>query len=661
MKKQHLPNKTFLTNFAMQIIFLIFLFVSNILPQIVINERVEINPIKPNFDGRKTTEGDGWWIGGCYFENYDSSEVDLTFTPSAIEPGETTIMTVDYDEDLHHFLERNITLEPNLGTLVRMPVGGYKYYAPTSIPGDTALVVKIHYEQFWWYCESFNKQIKDSGVSDNILECGCLDWQATHVNLRYGIDSIMIAWDSLDVKIEPDTIYPGDTAQVVVKKRLPDGTLVDFDSTQTYEVGMLDGCILGNIKTSSDSGYYVYNVTQPIYFIADTSADTTGAVMLRVGLVEQTSKPEKKNNQQKDIVASDCFYGWQSDSYDYVTVVKDNLLEIIYPTLLTIERITNVPEMPTVVCKARLKKYYSGTIKYEWKYIVQQSYQRKRVSNCTRVSKSEFQGVSYSLYGGEVTEWTVPFIVDSGYFWFEAVGYKNADIYGGCSTNYNYWYNNSNQEIFTGGSVSLTLTAKDFETGVVIAKIENQPFNKILGTNPDISMARSYANDDEISAIMQTESETHQFTYNLNGRNFPYGYGVLDYPYYGPPNGYGIMQVDIPATTERELWNWKANIDKGKIIYEKMKQNTIKYLKKWSTNYPDSIRIQSAFQRYNGGNGSVLYHFNKNKKEWVINNNIPKNREEVNYSTGTKITTNYQYGIYAWRRYQEINNHKGAK
>jgi len=46
MKKQNLPNRTFLANFAMQSLSLILLFVINIFPQVVINERVEINPDK---------------------------------------------------------------------------------------------------------------------------------------------------------------------------------------------------------------------------------------------------------------------------------------------------------------------------------------------------------------------------------------------------------------------------------------------------------------------------------------------------------------------------------------------------------------------------------------------------------------------------------------
>lgn len=152
---------------------------------------------------------------------------------------------------------------------------------------------------------------------------------------------------------------------------------------------------------------------------------------------------------------------------------------------------------------------------------------------------------------------------------------------------------------------------------------------------------------------MQSESETHQFTYNQLAKNYPYGYGELNYPEYGYPNGFGIMKIDNPTTTERELWNWKANVDKGKSIYATKKQWAIEYLNTLTSNIPDSIRIQSSFQMYNGGK---LYTYKKKTKEWKINPLISKNREEVDYSTGKEVKTYYQYGIYTWRRYQEIIN-----
>jgi len=303
----------------MQIIFLIFLVVSNIFSQVVIKERIEINPTDHKTYTRTIAE-DGWWIDTCYIDTYDSSEVDITFTPASIEPGETTIMTLDYNETSNHFLERNITLEPNLGTLVRLD-STYKYYAPSSTPGDTALVVTINYEQFDWHC-AYGDVGKDSRQVNNILEdlqCGCPLFTWTQVTRHYGKDSIMIAWDSLDVKVEPDTIYAGGVVQVVVKKRLPDGTLTDFPPEQTYEIAKLEGCLSGNIVVGQDSGAYFYDVSQPIYFaVADSLVgDSVGTVLLQVGLVDNSLKPSLEN-KPNNIESNDCFTG------NFLSESKDN-------------------------------------------------------------------------------------------------------------------------------------------------------------------------------------------------------------------------------------------------------------------------------------------------------------------------------------------------
>ncbi|MBV6418958.1 MAG: hypothetical protein DAHOPDDO_00168 [Ignavibacteriaceae bacterium] len=529
-------------------------------------------------------------------------------------------MTLDYNEELHHKLERNIILEPNIGTLVWNDTSEYKYFAPSSTPGDTALIVRIYYEQFHWGC-AYGELKPDSIKTNSTLEdyqCGCPIWTWTQVFRKYGIDSIMIAWDSLDVKVMPDTIYPGDTAQVVIKKRLPDGTLTDFDSTQTYEVGMLDGCILGKIQTSSDSGSYVYNVTQPIYFIADTSADTTGVVLLRVGLVEQTNKPENKNNQQSDIAESDCFIGWQSNSYDDVTEFVDNPLEIIYPNPLSTMWILAEPQMPIINCSAVYKKYHLGAIKYEWKFTIKMTYQRRESDYgppiCERISKSEFNGLSYSDLI-HLTTWAVPFEKDSGYFYFKSLQqdknkYDPLNYLYGCSGEDNNWYD-ENDEIFTGGEVFITLKAKDYQSGEILAELVEVPSGKILGENPGPQAIYDSANENEIKALIWKESRSlRQFTFQENP-NQQWPYDGDGWPLYGEPNGYGLMQIDNnPAAKERQLWNWKANIDAGRTKFHNVKdgytdmngyymKGTDDILDAHPDNDTEAMRLKCAFQKYN--------------------------------------------------------------
>jgi hypothetical protein len=433
-------NNKILARGIFPIILFIFLFNNNIFPQVVIKEKVEINPATRTID-RLMAEGDGWWIGGCYIENYDSSEIDLRFTPSSIEPGETANMTLwvnasppyEYDEEDDNFLERNIILEPNLGSISRIGNGVYKYFTPSSTPGDSALVVKVNYEQFTWHCAGFDGGKTDTSYTNNVLEelqCGCPIWLLTQVWRDYGTDSIMIAWDSLDVKVVPDTIYPGDTAQVIIKKRLPDGTLVDFDSTQTYEVGMLDGCILGKIVAGEEEGPHVVDVLQPIYFIADTSADSTGTVLLRVGLIDPVDKQNNKGDQQVEFLETDCFFGWQSESYDDVSVVKENPLEIMYPTNNSPdELITSEPEMPEVSYAVILHNHLGQPVKLFCEYEVIYTYQRRWKPGgtpiCSRISKVTYFD-TLDAYGGVVYVNPVVFTKDKVTFEFKARGHRGS-------------------------------------------------------------------------------------------------------------------------------------------------------------------------------------------------------------------------------------------
>ena len=615
MKLNH-SQKSFHTIFAMQTISLILLFAINILPQVKINERIEINPDLFINNHQSSSQSGGWWIDTCYFENYDSSEVDLTFTPASIEPGETAIMTVDYNEELHEVLERNITLEPNLGTITRIGNGEYKYYAPSSTPGDTALVVRIYYEQFQWYC-AYGRMGEDSSQTNNISEdliCGCPIWTWTQVNRRYGMDSIMIAWDSLDVKVVPDTIYPGDTAQVVIKKRLPDGTLIDFNSTQTYEVGMLDGCILGTIKTISDSGSYVFNVTHPIYFIADSSADTTGSVLLRVGLVEQTNKPQNKSNLQNNILESDCFIGWQSSSFDDVTVVKENPLEIIYPTNNSPDEcVSSVPEMPEISYAVKLHSHIGQPIELICEYEVSYTYHRRWKPGrpiCSRTSKTTIHD-TLNTEGGIINVISVYFEKDKATFEFTARGHR----VGGCNEVITDWL--EGDDIFTGGIVTIKVTAKALSGNIIVTK--EQQTNKILGSNPDSVAIAQYTNN-EIRAILYIESKKNQFTGAGIDPYYWWPYNEAGFPLYGQPNGYGLMQLDNPwVATEKQLWNWKANIDAGSQRLQIAKDEVDEYISQRGATSVEKYRLTNVYQNYRGGKLKRYYSWTGRK--WEINPN----------------------------------------
>ncbi len=490
-------------------------------------------------------------------------------------------------------------------------------------------------------------------------EAGVVTTQISPTEYTMGFEALGDDWDynelvirvkfipsNIVVTTDPPVIFPGDTATVIIKNRLADGTLIDFPADQKFEAAMLDGCIYGQLKAGVDSGAYLNNVLQPIYFIADTGALDSGAALLRVGLVEET--PLSKLTRQAEKQSTYCFSGnFISQNYDDAKLTVDNPLYIIYPTILTIERITQEPKMPTVVCKAALKKLFPGIIKYEWKYIVRKFYSRRWRDGgsliCVRISRSEFRGLSYSNSGG-YTEWTVPFVKDSGIFSFTSLSYRNQDIPGyGCKKEIKYWYDENN-EIFTGGEVLITIIAKN-QYGNIIARLDTVKLNKIIGTNPVKADLYSYINDKEIIALAESETEAHQFTYTAKTW---WPYNELDWPIYGSPNGYGVMQLDGPAATERQLWNWKENIEGGKLLRDSKRNIAKQHLDEYG-DYPPEYLTQSMFQLFNGRH---LYKWKEGK--WEINNKIPIDREVVYFENGKKKIKKLRYGMYVWEIFRKL-------
>jgi len=110
------------------------------------------------------------------------------------------------------------------------------------------------------------------------------------------------------------------------------GDYVEFDSLQTFELGMLDGCILGKLSSAGIDTNYFYGVTQPFYFIADTSADS-GSVNIRVGLIDMSQQNRSltnNNTPENDYPTEYCFYNiYQTDLYLDVPLPIEQKYEIL--------------------------------------------------------------------------------------------------------------------------------------------------------------------------------------------------------------------------------------------------------------------------------------------------------------------------------------------
>lgn len=339
MKKSISNNNTKIFSFLIYLL----LFSSMSVAQIKIEERIEINP-GGIFNYK--IQADSILFDGCWYDWYDSTEIDLRFTPEEIAPGETTIMNLwingyAYNEDLDDIIQKTIIIEPDCGELTYLGEGEYFFTAPDTLTVDS-LVVTINYENYNHACVGLETEGNDI-VKGNKIQ-GCLNcfpfWRGLF--RYYGSEQLTIKWDSLVVSISPSELFPGDTAEVIIKKRLFNGTLTDFDTSQTFEAAMLEGCVLGKILVGDSLDAYFYDVGQPIKFIADTTGDSSGVVLLRVGLVEDTLT--ENSNRQTDEINDYCFTGELITTSAAITSL-------------------NVEEEPTIMLGEM--KYYGGMKKEE--------------------------------------------------------------------------------------------------------------------------------------------------------------------------------------------------------------------------------------------------------------------------------------------------------
>ncbi|MEJ2615698.1 MAG: hypothetical protein P8Z35_12125 [Ignavibacteriaceae bacterium] len=110
-----------------------------------------------------------------------------------------------------------------------------------------------------------------SGEMKAVMDTAMIRLSISDEEINYVDVPVIYTPGPLVIDIQPPTLSPGETATITLKKRLTDGTITDFDSTQTFEIGITDGCMLGNIAADNDTGAYFYDVPQPIKFIADTA------------------------------------------------------------------------------------------------------------------------------------------------------------------------------------------------------------------------------------------------------------------------------------------------------------------------------------------------------------------------------------------------------
>jgi hypothetical protein len=208
-----------------------------------------------------------------------------------IPPAQFSLYTYQYDDVVYH----NATTSTYIN---------FREESNTSAPSGS-LTLSASIIRGSKYGVLVNPMTGDKGASlENIATSGgslILNFEATGENPSIADTVIMhlvpssasiapvdiqwvIAPSPIDVTLVPDVLSPGDTANVVIKRKNIDGSTEDFPSDQEFEVSITGGCDGGELLVGDSLANYFSGVTQPVKFVASQSFTSDSiALQIRVG------------------------------------------------------------------------------------------------------------------------------------------------------------------------------------------------------------------------------------------------------------------------------------------------------------------------------------------------------------------------------------------
>ncbi|MFN3873633.1 MAG: hypothetical protein ACK4R9_11605 [Ignavibacterium sp.] len=619
-----------------------------IFSQVVIKEKVNINPqmnyLPENDSIRNSLIEDSPCIQ-CIPEN-----LYISFSPSYVTPGSSTIIKLwlvlnEYPFDENGVFGKTISITPNAGSIIPSGNGEYLYNAPDTLSIDSAFVT-ITYQSFYQHCAIWPKE--QPTHLETILDCIDCPPPGWSVQINYfASEQLCITRDCLFVDFSFQEVFAGDTVDLIIKKRLPDGSLVDFDSSQSFEVATLEGCVLGNILVGDSLSNYFYDVHLPIKFVvADTVNTDSALILLRVGLVEQILREKGKT-----FLETNCFSGYfQSQTYQNASATVKQPLRIFFPAEIDTMWITEEPQMPAIICKAKLENYNKGIVNFYWEFWVGYTLHRHKYYSsdtsytlCKRTDKIKIIGTSTAT-NADTTYWTVPFVshnVDSAVFVAQHWSQCTDTIWG--------W--NEGENVFIGGYVFIQATAKNNNGKIVGFKQQNA--GVILGKNPTPQAIQDYAGTNELKAIIYHESlitgvgrwkHFNPYDVDLYYKNFGWLYGwkynKKGYPHYGVPNGYGLAKIDNkPSPTELDLWNWKNNVNTSRFRLDSAKTYSNNYIIRKNATFEIDKYWMNAFHHYNSG--KLLWEWFE-KKGWKKKEGVQNKYGEIVYNIYRSFNSNME-------------------
>lgn len=162
-------------------------------------------------------------------------------------------------------------------------------------------------------------------------------------------------------------------------------------------------------------------------------------------------------------------------------------------------------------------------------------------------------------------------------------------------------------DVIQGGRFFIDLTIPWRHTSGQTGTLHATGESSVRGINPSKSDVRSRLGLIEAQVTAYRESRFRQFD-------------VSELPVFGPPNGFGVMQLDNPPATARQIWDWKANVDAGKALFAVKASDARTYPMRVRQQFPDApdftteqLKLET-YQRYNGG---AYWKWDDPHKVWV--------------------------------------------
>lgn len=160
---------------------------------------------------------------------------------------------------------------------------------------------------------------------------------------------------------------------------------------------------------------------------------------------------------------------------------------------------------------------------------------------------------------------------------------------------------------------TLTVTARLFlykeDNGSEFGAKDLVSIINIKGRNPTKASIRERLATVQLQVIAYKESRFRQF-------------GNDGMPLFGPPRGFGVMQIDTPPATARQIWDWHANVDAGVTLMAEKRQIAQSYLDHIRSEHQEApawTAEQWSLELYCLYNGGHYWLWDQESRAWSIN------------------------------------------